>query len=381
MPTYTSVSQAVYHPDIDDSHKCDAGQSGYSEKHRDCDGSTQEPMNHGNTCGELDQSSGRSQCLRNSKFSVGGAKYCPQGATAIGTITGLSYDGSLPPNITCTYSAVTAPADQLTGVFDTNTINAIKSNRCGAQNFHDLTAGTYANECETYYDKSLIHEILLRIEAMSGGQSHWIGDPSAVSYINNVFRNTISIRGRALAVTPANLSQAKALVSTACAKYPKNHLCGCYNVTKYKDQCSEHSDIAGCSDWVSGNAKLTSLGASINQVAPANYFCQSSSCIDALSADSAVLPVAAQTCEQNIEACILDLSNSTLNNSTLSSSCNNVINSGGGGGGGGGGSPSPDSRLPLPFLGGILTTSTSQWIGIVMCILLVLLVIGGFLIL
>jgi hypothetical protein len=372
-PPYTSLAVPVVNPST-----YNTGCSGVVGVNANCNSGDQEWT--GRSCGGCANGScaGGNQlnCLRWPGTNPTASQYCP---TTYGNPVSATYNGSASQQVICQYDSVTVPASQLQGAFSSSVISQIQQDRCGAQNFTQLYNGTYTNECKTYYGNNYLRELIQRINTFNGGQGRWIGDPTAVSIINNILRNNQASLG--LAVQPTDQTAAAQLVAQACQLYPSNSLCGCYNVTHLQHQCAQNSSLPGCSEWVSSNDKLSASGATIEDLSPTNYFCQSSACIDATSSDTALLSEAAITCSTNIAACVTDLSHANVTGSNLSVSCRNAINtgspsSGGGGGGGDGGSPSPATDLPLPFLGDVLTSSTSQWSAIVVCILLILLIFG-----
>lgn len=371
-PPYTSLAVAVVNPSTYNSGcsgvvgvnaNCNSGDKDWSG--RSCGGCANGSCAGGN---QLD-------CLRWPGTNPTASQYCP---TTYGNPVSASYNGSGSKQVICQYDSVTLPANQLQSAFSPSMINQIQQDRCAAQNFTQLYNGTWTDECKTYYGSNYLRQLIQRISTYNGGHGRWIGNPTAVSIINNILRNNQASLG--LAVQPTDQTAAAQLVAQACQLYPNNSLCGCYNVTHLQDQCTQNSSLPGCSEWVASNIRLASAGATIEDLSPTNYFCQSSACIAATTNDSSLLPEAAITCETNIAACITDLSRANVTGSNLTVSCQNAITHGApssGGGGGGGGPPSPATDLPLPFLGDVLTSSTSQWIAIVVCILLCMLLVGA----
>jgi hypothetical protein len=157
---------------------------------------------------------------------------------------------------------------------------------------------------------------------------NWTQNPSCVAAVNAAQK----------ANGPA-VDTATSMVRTFCDANPSDELCGCYNVTKYGQQCltdNSLKDRPGCREFNAVYAKLPSSAAFISQDA----FCGSSVCITkALSSNEGLMPVGrspSQTCP-TIQACIQNFENAQITNSEVSASCRNVLNLNGSPQSGGGG--------------------------------------------
>lgn len=239
------------------------------------------------------------------------ADYCPKipGGGAIGNVTQTDWAGH---QVMCSYDSVTAPMAQLSKYFDTNTINQIMNDRCGAMDYHTLLTD---GDCKQFYAADMNNQLLKRIGAING----WTGDGQLAAYVNNVMKGGSGI-------TATDQGTATNMIQTACDATPTDPMCSCYNVTKFGDACLNDpakKTLPGCAGLVKEFASLPA-GATVGLM---NKFCSSDDCANALNADSALLPGPnPKACNINIAQCVNDFSNAKLTNSPVSADCQNTLN-------------------------------------------------------
>ena len=400
-PPYPTKKSATYNPDVRDTG-CNGDTACWEHDNRNCNGSTEDAWDSGYKCGDCSGSSGI-RCLKNSKLSAGGSKYCPHGLT--GTVSGIQYFDNA-HNLICTYSAVTNPLDQLDSFFDTNVSNQIKLDRCTPKTYSQLAA---SSECLAYYGSQTANsELLRRIEATNGA---WVNDPPQRDFVQQVVADEVLEHHPTSDVS----SRAKRLISDFCNAHPDDPKCGCYNAV--------NKGLSGCQsapDGTPGCAELKALGIQFdnapdefkpifqNMKNQVNAMCLSENCKTARGSTTnsagILLPgtVPGGDCASNFNVCLTKLTVGQMTGGSIDASCKQEFNLPGGGGsgmtagspsmggGGGGGAPvttgSDGSTLLItnPTVANVLDTNTKQYgaIGgcifiILICLVLIVLSMGG----